>query len=430
MSDDPKTQSRAGGGRAADFFLSDLFYSRTDARGVIRAGNSVFQRISEFDWDELIGAPQKIIRHPDMPRAVFWLLWDALKRGEPIGAYVKNQTKSGRYYWVYAVMMPIPGGYLSVRLKPSSDLLAPVMALYADVRALEEDPNQDVSPEESAHNLIRRINDLGIPSYLAFMAKGLTAELLSADTARGKPVDDRLQVFDEMADAVNEIFTEANLLYADFRRIEQIPINLRLQASRCEAAGGPVSVISANYSNLAREALAFAAKFTDFGQDVLSEINMGLFMMGATRLQREMGLALETENGDASPVDFLRETEGLRRHQRRSGEMAQAAVVRILEKCQSFIDHSRRMRRFVGGLDVTRVTCRIETGWLPDVDGGFHDIIQKLDRFHEDVERRMKRIDALNDQIIEGANTLLNRSKTGTFRRLAVRPNTASVAVQ
>ncbi|MBE3639898.1 PAS domain-containing protein [Mangrovicoccus sp. HB182678] len=409
MADDNATRPAAAPGRNAEFHISELFFSRTDHRGVIASGNAVFQRISGFTYEELLNAPHKVVRHSDMPKAVFWLLWHRLQKGEPIGAYVKNKTKGGGYYWVFAVVMPITGGYLSVRLKPSSKMFEKVQGIYKTLRDKELAAPSEITPEASAQDMIARLKQAGYPNYVAFMAAGLTAELMSRDKIGGKPVDDRLEAFDTMSRAVGEIFAEANALYADFRRIEQIPVNLRLQASRCEASGGPVSVISANYSNLAREALAFAERFTDFGQRVLDEISLGLFMMGSARLQREMTAAFRAEAALESPVDHEREMALLSAHMKRCGEMARSTVTRIQEQCENFIDDSRRMRRFISGLDVTRVTCRIETGWLPDDDGGFHDIIDKLDAFHEDVERRMKRIDALNDNIIERTTTLLNR---------------------
>lgn len=406
-----QTTDFTGPGLSADFHVSELFFSRTDKRGVINSGNSVFQRISGFEWDDLLNAPHKLVRHPDMPKAVFWLLWDFLQRGEMIGAYVKNRTKAGGLYWVFAVVMPVEGGYLSVRLKPTSDLLPKIKELYHDLHKAELDAGKNLLPEASAAALKERVMQMGFANYKAFMAAALTKELMSRDKMLNSPLDDRLTAFDSMAKAVHEIFLEANELYADFRRIEQIPVNLRLQASRCEASGGPVSVISANYSNLAREALAFATRFTDFGQDILDEINSGLFMMGAARIQREMWTIFQEEHQTDNPLDVASEMALLETYKARSGTLARSTVARIQEKSENFIEDSRRMRRFIGGLDVTRVTCRIETGWLPDDDGGFHDIISKLDAFHEDVERRMKRIDSLNDNIIERASALLNRRK-------------------
>ena len=90
----------------APFGLGEVFFSRTDQRGVIKTGNYVFKRVSNYEWEELIGAPHKIIRHPDMPKAVFWLLWDAIAKGKPVGAYVKNRAKDGLHYWVYACVVP------------------------------------------------------------------------------------------------------------------------------------------------------------------------------------------------------------------------------------------------------------------------------------------------------------------------------------
>ena len=121
------------------FIFDELFFSRTDGRGVILAGNSVFQRVSHYSWNELIKKPHNVIRHPDMPKGVFWLLWDTIKRGDPVGAYVKNRAKDGRYYWVFAIITPVEGGYLSVRLKPSSDLFAVVAQEYKSLLAIVSD---------------------------------------------------------------------------------------------------------------------------------------------------------------------------------------------------------------------------------------------------------------------------------------------------
>jgi len=54
----------------------------------------------------LIGKPHNIIRHPDMPKAVFYLIWKALLSGRAISGVVKNLAKSGKYYWVVADLEP------------------------------------------------------------------------------------------------------------------------------------------------------------------------------------------------------------------------------------------------------------------------------------------------------------------------------------
>ncbi len=75
--------------------------SETDAKGVITYCNEYFKEIAGYSEEELLGAPHSIIRHPDMPKIVFKLLWDTIKQGKNINAVVKNLAKDGRYYWVF-----------------------------------------------------------------------------------------------------------------------------------------------------------------------------------------------------------------------------------------------------------------------------------------------------------------------------------------
>jgi PAS domain S-box-containing protein len=74
--------------------------SKTDPKGIIEYANDYFVEISEYKEWELMGQPHNVIRHPDMPKIVFKLLWDRLKAKQNIHAIVKNLSKSGRYYWV------------------------------------------------------------------------------------------------------------------------------------------------------------------------------------------------------------------------------------------------------------------------------------------------------------------------------------------
>ncbi|VAW19152.1 putative sensor (PAS) domain for methyl-accepting chemotaxis sensory transducer [hydrothermal vent metagenome] len=84
------------------FDVKDIIVSKTDLKGRITYANDIFQQVSGYGADELIGQPHSIIRHPDMPRCVFKLLWDTIEKGEEIFAYVINRCKNGDHYWVYA----------------------------------------------------------------------------------------------------------------------------------------------------------------------------------------------------------------------------------------------------------------------------------------------------------------------------------------
>lgn len=122
----------------------ELIVSKTDLKGRITYANRVFCRIAGYEEKELIGVPHSIIRHPDMPRAVFKLLWDMLAARNEVFAYVKNMNKHGDYYWVFAHVTPSFGanrevvGYHSNRRVPRRDVIANVIEpLYADLIKIE-----------------------------------------------------------------------------------------------------------------------------------------------------------------------------------------------------------------------------------------------------------------------------------------------------
>lgn len=76
-----------------EFGLTEKFFSITDKKGVIQCGNDVFMRVSGYSPEAMLFKPHNIIRHPDMPRCVFKLLWDYLQSGKDIGAYVKKHGR-------------------------------------------------------------------------------------------------------------------------------------------------------------------------------------------------------------------------------------------------------------------------------------------------------------------------------------------------
>ncbi|MBU1927643.1 PAS domain-containing protein [bacterium] len=80
--------------------------SKTDAKGIIEYGNDYFVEISGYSEAELIGQPHNIVRHPDMPKVVFKMMWDRISRGKNIMAVVKNLAKDGSYYWVVTEFEP------------------------------------------------------------------------------------------------------------------------------------------------------------------------------------------------------------------------------------------------------------------------------------------------------------------------------------
>ncbi|WP_404365009.1 methyl-accepting chemotaxis protein [Marinobacter sp.] len=110
----------------------------TDLNGVIGHCNDEFEKISGFSRDELIGANHNLIRHPDVPPAVFGHMWETLQKGRPWMGVVKNRAKNGDHYWVNAYVTPIyengkKTGYESVRSKPDRKQVGRAEKIYGEL---------------------------------------------------------------------------------------------------------------------------------------------------------------------------------------------------------------------------------------------------------------------------------------------------------
>lgn len=126
------------------FDRNELIVSKTDLKGRITYANTTFCKIAGFSEHELIGEPHSLIRHPDMPRSVFKLLWDTIGAGSEIFAYVKNMSRNGDFYWVFAHVTPSFDaahnivGYHSNRRVPDRRVVDGIIApLYAELLRIE-----------------------------------------------------------------------------------------------------------------------------------------------------------------------------------------------------------------------------------------------------------------------------------------------------
>ncbi|MBN8613488.1 MAG: PAS domain-containing protein [Deltaproteobacteria bacterium] len=125
------------------FADDEIIVSKTDTSGRLVYANDVFLRIAGYQEREILGQPHSIIRHPDMPRAVFSLLWETLASGSEIFAYVVNLARNGDHYWVFAHVTPTFGpdgatvGYHSSRRVPNRRAVATIAPIYAELLAAE-----------------------------------------------------------------------------------------------------------------------------------------------------------------------------------------------------------------------------------------------------------------------------------------------------
>ena len=130
---------------------SAFLVSKTDLKGRITYCNEPFLKIVGAKQAEVLGKPHNIIRHPDMPRAVFKLLWERIKNKEEIFAYVKNKSFDGGFYWVFANITTSldvqnnPVGYYSVRRKPNPKAIEVIERIYQKLLSVEKSGDMDAS---------------------------------------------------------------------------------------------------------------------------------------------------------------------------------------------------------------------------------------------------------------------------------------------
>lgn len=118
---------------------TSLLVSQTDSKGRIIYANDLFLELSEYTLDEVVGKHHNIVRHKDMPKATFKELWKTLQEGKVWQGFVKNKTKNGKFYWVFAIIFPFgKDNYLSVRKMASRDEIEKYEKIYKTMRAGEK----------------------------------------------------------------------------------------------------------------------------------------------------------------------------------------------------------------------------------------------------------------------------------------------------
>lgn len=386
------------------FRLQDLFFSRTDERGVIASGNVTFHEVSAYVWPELVGKPHKIIRHPDMPKGVFHLLWASIKSGEPVGGYVLNKAQDGAVYWVFAVMTPIEGGYLSVRLKPTSAHLDSVRPIYERLRMAEM--NDGLSPEDSAKALMEAVSDLGFDDYRHFMSEALAEELDArcAGLHREKPKS--LQALSLIMRRVREIEEDGSKVALLFARTEQIPYNMRLQAGRLEGSDGPISVISENHRQMSQTLTASVGNFQDAAALGAGPVREAAFGIATATLMTELIGQFVTEEG-MSEEEKNKEINELEQLEQRYLRQARSAVSDVSLRVQQFSRMAKDMRRMLSGLEMTRIMCKIERSKAVGDTEGLDEIVNRLLIAERDIGTVMTKIDNSTRDIIDSSDRLL-----------------------
>lgn len=148
------------------FSSDDIIVSKTNLKGHITYANRLFIDLSGYSEKDLIGAPHSILRHPDMPRCVFKLLWETIESGQEIFAYVINKCKNGDHYWVFAHVTPsfdadgAVQGYHSNRRAPNKETInKTIIPLYQALLAEEQKAANRKEGMNNAYKMLQTILD-------------------------------------------------------------------------------------------------------------------------------------------------------------------------------------------------------------------------------------------------------------------------------
>lgn len=322
-----RTQATKPTGVEQKFEANEMFFSTTDSKGVITAGNPVFARVSAYSIEEMIGQPHNLIRHQDMPRAVFKELWDTIRTGGLFLGYVKNHAKGGNHYWVFASVIPIQDGYLSIRFKPSERGIAAAAEIYA--RMLEEERRADDgdSMERARETLLQHLGSNNYRSYESFSRAMLAQEIRNRDEEIGRK---GLALFprelkSSSAAGIHELFRKSTSIYDTLTELSRdleafSGINLKIQekgqaivrkadnfrfsAVNAHIASDPLGAKGAPLSTVARFLDVYSRNLS--GNVVLLAKDIGTIAqvlenvtthISTTRLVLEMSLYYQAEMG-------------------------------------------------------------------------------------------------------------------------------------
>jgi len=173
-------------GKEIKLSTKEFIVSKTDPKGIIVYGNDYFTKVSGYKETELIGSPHNILRHPDMPKAVFFLLWEHIQNGHNISAVVKNMAKNGDHYWVVTdfeirrnSITKEVSQYVAFRQAVPKRVVEEIEPLYAKMLEIEKVHGMDASVEylnsfleEKRMNYNQYVEQLAKPRGLAAVLFG------------------------------------------------------------------------------------------------------------------------------------------------------------------------------------------------------------------------------------------------------------------
>lgn len=394
----------------SSFEYDELFFSITDLKSNITFANEIFVRISKYKESEIIGQLHKIIRHPDMPRAVFEVFWDLLKSGKSVAAYVKNMAADGSYYWVMALAVPSKDGYQSIRLKPGSTLFTKVQNIYRETLEyegeLEKTTDKKSALKASVEYLNKKIRDAGFENYESFMWEALQTEISNREE-KLPSYSERIAAYKQysidpsmlsLAEIMNDLFNSLNELSAiETGLIDHsdhiiqlsgsiilLALNAQVGSAKMEGIDSSLSVIAekmGEQATVGEEHLTKLQNMIGELKKLTADVN---FHIMYSKLQVEMTLnfltELETSDNESASA-FMTNEEAI--DTLKSAYMPQLKEIcnslnTIPVKLEEIFKLIREVERFIMTLRFIHITGKVEISRISDSDNSFSTTFQEL----------------------------------------------------
>jgi len=425
------------------FEYQELFFSITNPKSNITYANDVFIRISGYETQEIIGEIHKVIRHPHMPRSVFKIFWDHLNEHKPVAAYVKNLAKNGAYYWVMALAYPTEEGYMSIRLKPGSDLFDKAKRIYSETLQYEKKKEAELGKRKGMYQseefLINVLEEEGYNSYDDFMWDALEKEMRN----REQKLDEQNFDFFEKAENVPshlktlqlvlgklfarlESLTELQdilLEHSDYmlklsRSILLLSINAQVSSSKLDDSDDSISVVA---ENMGLQTQNGEKKLLEV-QDIVKELNELLrslnFDIISSKLQVEMTNSFLDELAGANKADTFDQNITSEKAIRLLYDGFVPRLESIQENVQQLPRYIRKLRSKVDDIDkflqvlrYIHTTGKIEVSKMAQKANAFKTTFQDL---IAEVDSAQKRLDELSDVLYDNEqnSTIFAESET------------------
>jgi aerotaxis receptor len=416
----------------AYFSVEELFISITDQNGIIQSGNDVFVRVSGYDREKLINRPHNVIRHPDMPKTVFRMLWREIQAGNIMGAYVKNRAVDGKHYWVFATILPKEGGYFSMRIKPTSKFFELIPQLYS--RILQHEKSNGMDSAEAF--LLEQLKGLGFESYSHFLKEALYEELKSRDEKiaesqqsekkhdtsvnMNKTLFEMASLSERSKRGTVDLFTSFNgfkEMHSQFsgvsttilktcEQLENLSLNMSVMANKLGKEGPSLSMIALAFQKSSRD---ISGRFSKFGTSVAEIEKAALemrFSVCVGRLLVEMLSFFINEtrgksNSHEAMVEFMRDFHVLSTGVKTTLEWVNESQMSGLQELKDFLQLTTNLRNQVMSLDLIRIGGKLEGSRTMRTEEVFIPYVNQIVKHIQSIEEPVLKVGGVTEKMLE-----------------------------